>query len=310
MAVARSAGIRITPRDFAELSETVPLLAEVYPNGKADVNRFQALGGPSWIIRELLAGGYMHPDVTTVAEEGISAYTRVPELAEDGTTVQWPDLPAESGDDTVVRTVDRPFSLTGGLKLLTGNLGNSAFIKVSAVPAGRLVIEAPAAVFSSQEEVQAAYDAGELNRDVVVVVRFQGPRANGMPELHKLSDPLGNLQNGYTDRHGTVHDGFRVALVTDGRMSGASGKVPAAIHVSHEALAGGPLAKVRNGDIIRLDAEAGTLNVLVNDDELDHRPAATITLANAEDNGLGFGRELFRVLRENALPAEEGACTW
>lgn len=297
VAVARAAGILIDWTDFSDLSRVTPLLARVYPNGQADVNQFQAAGGPGWVIRELLAGGWMHADVQTVAAEGLAAYAAVP--AQEGGTLRWHELPAASGDETVVRPADRPFSAEGGLKLLTGNLGR-AVIKVSAVPQDRHVIEAPAVVFDAQEDLLAAFNAGQLERDLVAVVRFQGPRANGMPELHKLTPPLAVLQN----------KGFRVALVTDGRMSGASGKVPAAIHVSPEAHAGGPLAKVRDGDVIRLDAVAGTLQVLVDDATWAARETVTMTDARAQANAHGLGRELFGGLRRNVLSAEEGACTW
>lgn len=297
VAVARAAGIHIDWSDFSDLSGVTPLLARVYPNGNADVNDFQAAGGPGFVIRELLAAGLMHPDVKTVRGDGLEAYASAPRL--DGSSVRWEPLPAEPGDDTVVRTADRPFSPEGGLKLVTGNLGR-AVIKVSAVPEDRQVIEAPARVFDSQAALLDAFNAGELERDVVAVVRFQGPHANGMPELHKLTPPLGVLQN----------KGFRVALVTDGRMSGASGKVPAAIHVSPEVCAGGPLGKVRDGDVVRLDTLTGTLEALVDPAEWAGREVATIPPEQADDNAHGFGRELFAGLRRNALSAEEGACTW
>src|SRR5688572_4928903 len=251
VAVARAAGISIDWNDFAELSAAVPLLSRVYPNGTADVNQFQAAGGPGFVIRELLDAGLMHEDVLAVREAGIREYTREPHLS--GKALAWSDI-GPSRDTDVVRPAADPFSPTGGLKLLTGNLGRSV-IKVSAVPQDRHVIEAPARIFNAQEELQRAFSAGELERDVICVVRWQGPQANGMPELHKLTPPLAVLQG----------RGFRVALVTDGRMSGASGKVPAAIHVSPEAAAGGPLAKLRDGDMVRLDAEAGTLQALVPD---------------------------------------------
>jgi phosphogluconate dehydratase len=251
VAVARSAGIRIDWTDFSELSAEVPLLARVYPNGQADVNQFQAAGGPGFVIRELLDAGCLHGDVLTITEAGLSDWGRLPRL-EAGGRLSWEPLPAEPIDPTVVRSAAAPFSPTGGLKLLAGNLGRGV-MKVSAVPEDRHVIEAPAIVFDSQEALQRAFKAGELERDFVAVVRFQGPRANGMPELHKLTPPLAVLQ----DR------GFRVALVTDGRMSGASGKVPAAIHVSPEVLGGGPLGKLRSGDRVRVDAVAGTLDALL-----------------------------------------------
>ena len=298
VAVARAAGITIDWTDFSELSSVVPLLARVYPNGSADVNQFQAAGGTGFVIRELVAGGFMHGDVGTVAAGGLAAYGEQPVLAEAG-GVAWHALPAQSGDESVVRGVAAPFSATGGLKLLAGNLGRSV-IKVSAVPQERHIIEAPAIVFDSQEALQTAFKAGELERDFIAVVRFQGPQANGMPELHKLTPPLAVLQG----------KGFKVALVTDGRMSGASGKVPAAIHMSPEVLAGGPLGKVRTGDVIRLDAVAGTLNALVSAEEWAAREVAQRPAALATEHAPGLGRELFAGLRRNVNSAEEGACTW
>ena len=281
VAVARSAGILIDWSDFDELSSAVPLLARVYPNGDADVNQFQAAGGPAWVLRELLSGGLMHPDVMSVNAGGIAAGGQ--------------GAPAVSGDETVLRPVTLPFSPTGGLRLLQGRLGR-AVIKVSAVPEDRHIIEAPARVFDSQEALRVAFSAGEVQQDMVAVVRFQGPQANGMPELHKLTPPLAVLQN----------QGFKVALVTDGRMSGASGRVPAAIHVTPEALAGGPLAKVRDGDIVRVDAVAGTLDVLVDEAEWAARTPAPYNAPAAT----GFGRELFANFRRHAGGAEQGACTW
>jgi phosphogluconate dehydratase len=297
VAVARAAGILIDWTDFAELSDVVPLLARVYPNGSADVNQFQAAGGPGYVLRELLASGCMHPDVAAVGERGIAAHAEVPVL--EGTALSWRVLPAASGDSSVLRPASEPFSETGGLRLLQGNLGR-AVIKTSAVPADRHIIEAPARVFTTQEALFAAFKAGELERDLVAVVRFQGPHANGMPELHKLTPPLAVLQG----------KGYKVALVTDGRMSGASGKVPAAIHVSPEALAGGALAKVRDGDVIRLDAVAGTLQALVDDAEWAARQPALIDPAQVEVNGHDLGRELFAGMRRNVKSAEEGAITW
>jgi phosphogluconate dehydratase len=295
--VARAAGITIDWTDFADLSANVPLLARVYPNGSADVNQFQAAGGPGYVLRELLDGGWLHGDVATVSERGLAAYGDVPAL--EGERLAWHALPRDSGDESILRPAARPFSPTGGLKLLQGNLGR-AVIKTSAVPEDRWVVEAPARVFDSQEALLAAFKAGELARDVVCVVRFQGPRANGMPELHKLTPPLALLQG----------QGHKVALVTDGRMSGASGKVPAAIHCSPEALGGGPLAKVRDGDVIRLDAVQGILDVLGHDAEWAARSVAHITAAHAEDNAHGLGRELFGGMRKNVTSAEEGAITW
>jgi phosphogluconate dehydratase len=297
VAVARAAGIVIHWGDFEALSAAVPLLARVYPNGKADVNQFQAAGGPGFVLRELLDGGWMHPDVAAVSARGLAAHTEVPTLAEG--RLVWQALPRDSGDTSIVRRAGEPFSPTGGLKLLTGNLGR-AVIKVSAVPDDRHVIEAPARVFTNQAAMHAAFTAGELARDVVVVVRFQGPSANGMPELHKLTPPLAVLQG----------QGHRVALVTDGRMSGASGNVPAAIHVSPEAVAGGPLARVHDGDMIRLDAVNGTLDVLVADAEWAARVPATLAVEQADDNAHGLGRELFGGMRRHVTSAEEGACTW
>ncbi len=304
VAVARSAGITIDWDDFAQLSAVVPLLSRVYPNGTADVNQFQAAGGPGYVIRELLDAGLMHEDVLTVREGGIREYTREPALTpaqsrgEGEQVLAWHDI-GPSRDSDVVRPATDPFSATGGLKLLTGNLGRSV-IKVSAVPADRHVIEAPARIFNAQEELLAAFKAGELERDVICVVRWQGPQANGMPELHKLTPPLAVLQG----------KGFRVALVTDGRMSGASGKVPAAIHVSPEAAAGGPLAKLRDGDVVRLDGVAGTLQAKVSDAEWAARENAVMPETLRAANGVGVGREMFASFRRNALIAEEGACTW
>jgi phosphogluconate dehydratase len=305
VAVARAAGIRIDWDDFAELSSVVPLLARVYPNGSADVNHFQAAGGPGYIIRELLDAGLMHEDVLTVRKGGLREYTTLPGMAGDA-QLAWRPI-GESLDTTVVRPATDPFSATGGLKLLTGNLGRSV-IKVSAVPQDRHVIEAPARVFDGQEGLLQAFGSGELERDcaangtggLICVVRWQGPQANGMPELHKLTPPLAVLQG----------KGYKVALVTDGRMSGASGKVPAAIHVSPEAAAGGPLARLRDGDIVRMDAVAGTLTALVAQDEWAARPLAQLSDGQRSANGVGLGRELFAVFRRNALAAEEGACTW
>ena len=296
VAVAHSAGIVIDWNDFSDLSDVVPTLAHVYPNGSADVNQFQAAGGPGYIIRELLDAGFMHEDVLTVREGGIREYTREPAMA--GAALAWHDV-GNSKDESIVRPAAGPFSATGGLKLLTGNLGRSV-IKVSAVPDDRHLIEAPARVFDSQEALHQAFNAGELNRDVVCVVRWQGPQANGMPELHKLTPPLAVLQG----------KGFKVALVTDGRMSGASGKVPAAIHVSPEAAAGGPLAKVRDGDLIRVDAVTGELNVLVAEAEWAARPLDTMPAELRAGNAAGMGRELFTGMRRHALTAEEGALSW
>ncbi len=309
VAVARAAGIVIDWNDFSALSEVVPLLTHVYPNGSADVNQFQAAGGTGLVIRELLDAGFMHEDVLTVRPGGIREYTREPALADPsltGAALAWHDA-GDSRDETIVRPAANPFSPSGGLKLLQGNLGRSV-IKVSAVPDDRHVIEAPARVFDSQEALLAAFNAGELQRNceanaargLVCVVRWQGPQANGMPELHKLTPPLAVLQG----------KGFRVALVTDGRMSGASGRVPAAIHVSPEAAAGGPLARVRDGDVIRLDALTGELQVLVPDAEWAARQADLMPDDLALRNSTGMGRGLFAAMRRQALSAEEGALTW
>ncbi len=296
VAVAHSAGIQINWDDFSKLSEVVPLLTHVYPNGSADVNQFQAAGGTGFVIRELLNGGFMHEDVLTVRPGGIREFTGEPTLVEGA--LAWHHVDA-SKDDTIVRPASQPFSATGGLKLLQGNLGRSV-IKVSAVPEDRHVIEAPARVFDSQEDLHTAFNAGELDRDVICVVRWQGPQANGMPELHKLTPPLSVLQG----------KGFKVALVTDGRMSGASGKVPAAIHVSPEAASGGPLAKVRDGDVILLNSLTGELRVLLSDADWAARPVADMPEALRDSNALGMGRELFSGMRRQALTAEEGAMSW
>jgi len=297
VAVARAAGIVIDWDDFAALSEAVPLLARVYPNGSADVNQFQAAGGPGFVIRELLDAGLMHADVLTVRPGGLREYTCAPASNGAG-ALHWLSVGA-SRDDSVLRSSTAPFSTTGDLKLLRGNLGRSV-IKVSAVPLERHLIEAPCRVFDSQEALHRAFEANELNRDLVCVVRWQGPQANGMPELHKLTPPLAVLQG----------RGFKVALVTDGRMSGASGKVPAVIHVSPEAAAGGPLARLRDGDVIRLDAGAGTLQVLLDDAVWEQRVAQPMPEALVAANGWGMGRELFAGMRRNALTAEQGACGW
>jgi len=284
-AMARAAGILLDWQDLDELSAAVPLIARVYPNGGADVNHFHAAGGIGFVTKELLGAGLLHGDVLTVAEGGMAAYAAEPAL--DGDVLTWKPAPAKSGDDAVLAPVANPFQADGGMRLVTGNLGRGTF-KTSAVDPERYTIEAPARVFDSQEGVQAAFKAGELDRDVVVVVRFQGPRANGMPELHKLTPPLGVLQD----------KGFRVALVTDGRMSGASGKVPAAIHVTPEALGGGPLALVQDGDVIRLCGHTGSLEVLA---DLSGRQPAT-----PPAEAMGMGRELFGMFRRFADGAEQG----
>jgi phosphogluconate dehydratase len=294
VAIARAAGIFIDWGDFAELSAVVPLLARIYPNGKADVNHFHAAGGMAFLVRELLDAGLLHEDVLTVAGRGLRAYAQEPVL--DGATLRWRDAAADSLDTDVLRAAAQPFQADGGLRLLQGNLGRAVF-KASAVKPEHRAVTAPAAVFDSQAEMLAAFKAGRLARDVVVVVRFQGPRANGMPELHQLTPSLAVLQD----------QGHKVALVTDGRMSGASGKVPAAIHVCPEALAGGALARVRDGDPIRVDAEAGVLQLLVDAREFAARAPAAPSL---EANGWGCGRELFAAQRAISASAEEGAVTW
>ena len=288
-AIAQAAGIQLTWQDMAELSEVVPTLAHVYPNGKADINHFQAAGGTALLIRELLDAGLLHEDVATVAGPGLRRYTEEPFL--DGERLVWRAGAVASLDESILRPAARPFSPEGGLRLLQGNLGRGV-MKLSAVAPEHHVIQAPARVFHDQAALAAAFQAGELDRDVVAVVRFQGPRCNGMPELHKLTPFLGVLQ----DR------GYQVALVTDGRMSGASGKVPAAIHVCPEACDGGPLARVRDGDLIRVDGRTGELRVLVEEAEFAARdPVAPPPPA------IGSGRELFAFMRAGFSSAEQGA---
>ena len=289
-AMARAAGIIIDWEDFDELSGVVPLITRVYPNGSGDVNHFHAAGGMGWVVRELLGGGLAHSDILTISEGGMNAYAQEPAL--EGDALVWKPAPTRSGDDAMLRSVTQPFQPDGGMRLVQGNLGRATF-KTSAVDKERWTIEAPCRVFDTQEQVAQAFKAGELDRDVVVVVRFQGPRANGMPELHKLTPPLGVLQ----DR------GHKVALVTDGRMSGASGKVPAAIHVTPEALADrdgnwGPLAYLRDGDVVRLSAEDGTLATTA--DLTGREPAP------APQPATGMGRELFAMFRLGAGGAEQG----
>ena len=290
VAMAKAAGIMIDWDDFHDLSAVVPLLARIYPNGGADVNHFHAAGGMGYLIRELLDACRLHDDVLTVAGQGLAHYTREPVLSDQALT--WTDAPAQSGDDDVLRPASRPFSADGGLKVMTGNLGR-AVLKVSAVKPEHRVVEAPAIVFDSQEDMLAAFKRGELERDFVAVVRFQGPQANGMPELHKLTPSLGILQDA----------GYRVALVTDGRMSGASGKVPAAIHVSPEALAGGDIGRVRSGDMMRVDGERGTLDVLIDASVLASRESPMPDLSAYH---VGMGRDLFSAFRQQASAAESG----
>ncbi|WP_436892867.1 phosphogluconate dehydratase [Siccibacter turicensis] len=291
VAMARAAGIIINWDDFSELSDVVPLMARLYPNGPADINHFQAAGGVPVLIRELLKGGLLHEDVNTVAGFGLSRYTLEPWL--NNGQLDWREGAAASLDTDIIATIDNPFSRHGGTKVLSGNLGR-AVMKTSAVPVENQVIEAPAVIFESQHDVLPAFEAGLLDRDCVVVVRHQGPKANGMPELHKLMPPLGVL----LDRR------FKIALVTDGRLSGASGKVPSAIHVTPEAYDGGMLAKVREGDLIRVNGQTGELTLLVDDAELAARDAFVPDLSALR---VGTGRELFGALREKLSGAEQGA---
>ena len=291
IAMANAAGLKVTWDDMSALSAVVPLLARVYPNGLADVNHFHAAGGMGFLMRELLDAGLLHDEVATVAGRGLEAYTNEPRLIEGALTYE--PAPSESGNPKVLTTVAEPFSQTGGLQVLSGNMGK-AVIKVSAVKPENRIVEAPAKVFHTQNALLDAFKAGELSRDFVAVVRFQGPKAIGMPELHKLTPTLGILQ----DR------GYRVALVTDGRMSGASGKVPAAIHVTPEAADGGAIARIRDGDMIRLDAETGELTVLVDAAEFAARPVATEDLSASH---YGMGRELFAGFRALVGAADQGA---
>jgi phosphogluconate dehydratase len=289
-AFAQAAGIRLTWQDMADISEVTPTLAKVYPNGQADVNHFHACGGVPFLVRTLLDAGLLHEDVQTVVGQGLRRYTQEPFL--EGDRLVWREGPTASLDETILRPVERAFSPEGGLRVLEGNLGRGV-TKVSAVAPEHRVVEAPARVFNDQSELAKAFLDGELERDFVAVVRFQGPKANGMPELHKLTPFLGVLQ----DR------GYKVALVTDGRMSGASGKVPAAIHVCPEALDGGALCRVRDGDIIRVDGEAGRLELIVDAAQF----AAREPVAAPAGLGVGCGRELFGFLRAAFSPAEQGA---
>ncbi len=295
IAMAAAAGIALTWDDISELSDLTPLLARVYPNGLADVNHFAAAGGMGFLIRELLDAGLLHDDVRTIWGEGLKPYAIEAKLGDNGTVARTP-APEKSGDEKVLAPAAKPFQPSGGLSVLRGNLG-AAIIKVSAVKPERRVVEAPAIVFNGQEELQAAFKSGELERDFVAVIRFQGPKANGMPELHKLTPALGVLQ----DR------GFAVALVTDGRMSGASGKVPAAIHVTPEALDGGTIGRIRTGDIVRLDAEKGELRVLLDAAELESRD---IPALDPSANSYGMGRELFGTFRQMAGRADAGAAVF
>jgi phosphogluconate dehydratase len=291
VAIARAAGIELRWDDFDALSAVVPLLARVYPNGYADVNHFHEAGGMAFLMDQLLDAGLLHGDVNTIMGHGLEAYRHVPRL--DGGSLAWQRVSRESGNRGVLRAIAEPFRHDGGLRMLSGNVGRGV-IKVSSVPEDRMIVEAPAIVFDEQDDVKVAFDRGELNRDFIAVVRFQGPRARGMPELHKLTPTLSLLQ----DR------GHRVALLTDGRMSGASGRVPAAIHVTPEAEAGGPIARIRTGDMVRLDAVAGTIEVLVDADEWNSRVSDNIDLAM---HHTGMGRELFAMFRQSAVTADLGA---
>jgi phosphogluconate dehydratase len=292
VAIARAAGIALTWSDLAELSAVVPLLARIYPNGPADVNHFHAAGGIGVLVRELLEAGLLHDDVRTIAGRGLRAYTTEPQLR-DG-QLEWVDGPPASLDEDVLRGVARPFAADGGLRVVEGNLGRGV-VKVSAIAPDQRTISAPARVFADPDDFLATFRTGNLDRDVVVVVRYQGPADNGMPELHSLTPSLGVLQ----DR------GFRVALVTDGRMSGASGKIPAAIHLTPEAAAGGPLARIRDGDLVTLDCDSGLLYLHVDAAELDDRPDTGRALR--PDEWVGTGRELFAGMRASVGPADEGA---
>lgn len=297
MAIARAAGVSVNWQDLSDLSDIIPLMCRIYPNGLADINRFQAVGGMGYLMRELRAAGLLHDDVKTVmGEGGLAPYCKEPFL-ENGTLV-WRDAPIESLDDAVLRPANKPFTPDGGMRLLKGNLGRSV-IKVSAVKAEYRKVTAPAVVFHTQDDMQAAFKRGDLNKDFIAVVRFQGPKACGMPELHKLTPSLGVLQD----------KGYKVALVTDGRMSGASGKIPAAIHLTPEALDNGPIGLIQDGDMIALDAETGTLELLVSEAEMNSRQHATADLSASHE---GMGRELFAPLRATVGLAEEGATvfTW
>ena len=293
IAFAKAAGIIINFQDFNDLSEAVPLLTRIYPNGHADINQFQEAGGMALLFRELIEGGLVFEDVETICGRGLSRYTKKPVL--DNGELTWVDCVEKSLDDAVIATVAKPFSSHGGLRVMKGNLGVSV-IKTSSLKDSNLVIKAPAIVFEDQHELQTAFDAGELEKDFVAVVRFQGPKARGMPELHKLTPLLGVLQD----------KGFKVALMTDGRMSGASGKVPAAIHLCPEALDGGLIAKVHTGDMINLDGETGELTLLVDEKELASRDVAQFQVNGHHE---GMGRELFGFMRRNLSSAETGACS-
>lgn len=293
IAFARAAGIVITWDDFSELSDVVPLLTRIYPNGHADINHFHQAGGMALLFKELRKAGLLHEDVETVCGRGLEAYTKTPVL-ENG-ELKWVEVSDESGDPEVIATVDQPFKPDGGVKVVKGNLGISV-LKSSSLKDDKAIIKAPAVVFEDQHELTHAFEAGELNKDFIAVVRFQGPKARGMPELHKLTPPLAVLQD----------NGYKVALVTDGRMSGASGKVPASIHLCPEALDGGLIAKINTGDLVELNVATGELNLLVDEQELAQRPLAEF---KPGEHHTGMGRELFGFMRQNLSAAEVGACS-
>jgi phosphogluconate dehydratase len=293
IAIAKAAGYQINWDDFADLSSAVPLLTRIYPNGSADINHFVAAGGMAILIRNLLAGGYLHNDVKTICGEGLENYTQEPFL-QDGELV-WRDAPKSSLDKTVLSSIEQPFSHHGGLTLLKGNMGRSV-MKTSALPSENPYIKAPAVVFDDQIAVEEAFKAGDLDKDCIVIVRYQGPKAIGMPELHRLTPSLGVLQD----------KGYKVALVTDGRMSGASGKVPAAIHLTPEAMDGGLIAKVKNNDLVELNTESGELNILVSEQELAAREVHQVDLSSSH---VGMGREMFAGMRSCMNGAEDGACS-
>lgn len=292
VAIAQAAGLKLTLQDIADLSAVVPLLARVYPNGLADINHFHAAGGMPFLIRQLLEGGFLHDDVTTIVGKSLYLHTKEPKLDKNGDLI-FEDTPAKSGNDKILVTHDKPFAPTGGIKMLTGNLG-TAMTKISAVKPEHHIVEAPAIVFHDQHEIIDAFKADKLNKDFIAVLRFQGPKACGMPELHKMVQPLGIL----FDR------GHKVALITDGRMSGASGKVPSAIHITPEAADGGMIAKIQNGDMIRLDATNGTLTLLVDEEELAKRE---FVKADLSGNQMGVGRQLFANFRNIVGGAADGA---
>jgi len=291
VAMARAAGIIVNWDDFDAISSVTPLIARIYPNGQADINHFQAAGGMAYLFKQLIGGGLLHQDVKTICGDGLELYTKEPKIIDGELT--WVDAPDESLDKDVLATVDNPFKPDGGCKVLEGNLGR-AVIKTSSLREGKTVVKAPAVVFESQHDIEPAFKAGELDKDCVVVVRFQGPRAVGMPELHKLTPPLSVLQD----------KGFNVALVTDGRMSGASGKVPAAIHLYPEALDGGLIAKVQDGDIIEINADENIVKLHVSDEELAKRTPFVKDLADERE---AMGREMFNGLRQILTTPEEGA---